>query len=1355
MSVYKKFTAQDFAIVPFNAHKQYDFVSSSAASNKVTYYSSRHTSESYSLYSSASTNPDGLFDQINTIKYNQIDHLFYRNFKTSHADRFDKFGYLTQKRDLYERANILSIPSGLYGHEIKPTSFYLSSSNEHVVDDGKGNLIISGTNVNDYPIDVRSNLFRLDPIKGFKLYDLHVFQDYAIKLRDPQGKPYEVSKQFWRRGQINPNVQQYYSFNFFGLQQIVNPIDTLYTTPTHSLDIDDSYFFNKLKFCNVSFSTSSQGSLEITQSTFSSINYNAHTGSFIVSPDDTKYDFNNGDDFAVSFYMRPKSIYSETPGIGDPWGGGYIFALSQSAELDDAGNNITYAYVVHPKIHTVKSFQSDAVDTSRFSVLPVVSDMSGSATSSGFNHYRFQDETNFTNVSNKFSLPGPYFDYSLFAWLSDENGLENDDAQLFPETIGKITDEMPDVNGFTPTTIDNPNAYPNIFMNPYGPFTINGVGNLYGPARWRHFSMNVSKVTTFCSGSTWLESGKKNTEEWLSNSQGDNLLPVIKAVRESTAEGFNDWWLPSYDEYNRINQVFGGMNPMSSGVQQSFSNMDYGVFQGFDNTPYNPPEMDYFSNYPFTDPDGVLGQTYNTRIEGTFMRYGVYNDNGDIFIGGGGIIQGPWMGENTGDYGPGGFLENNRDLGIMVNGYTKGLDGDIDATGDQDKVFGHPEHGANHLTDETKDLIFYTSNARHVDEEGNAREVICVPSKAPLIDLGDVGAAAVNVSPSLRNNTFMSTWFMSRGFPYNNDGVDGIEFTLSGLGYSGFPSSLGNGMVNTIAQSYNKTTTLTPGNTLPYYPMPIDFRNKPPGIEGIALSPNSNIFVGADGPTNLPPITYDYNEDSFNVSYEEYPALFDIVDGQVIVTEGQTIGGEGYFAPSGSTDFNEAIQGVIENVPTTTDGDGTGLTLDIIVTAQDVHGGQGPGEIVQATTNPSCLPFCVGYQIGDVITLPGNTVAPYSDGTYSNIFDPSNTQSSPVSFTITDVNTGGEKFSPCAHLMVRKEPLILEMDDKKRYILSKSTTKTEIPPVVTTPAGKGSAVVNTNTEGNAQTIDIDAEIQFPFEIYMSGSELFFDRYDGEQKQSVKCLATASTGETHEIPFHVLCQSSASVMELYLDGHLKDSKQDLTKKSTQNRANLYIGAKGKRSSLVNNYMYTDQFYNGELSMINIYDRSFNATASNGAHPIKLISESVNGSPYIGNLFYQNGFAVITHPKYQQILGSLPVGDFVIGESFTVDSESEFGIDVLQFQGSHLIYEHEYQCTVDEHEFNDTLNISARQIPSSKNYEVAGFTTGSLFKPYVTTIGLYNDNGELLVVGKLGQPIRTSNETDTTFIVRWDS
>ena len=36
-----------------------------------------------------------------------------------------------------------------------------------------------------------------------------------------------------------------------------------------------------------------------------------------------------------------------------------------------------------------------------------------------------------------------------------------------------------------------------------------------------------------------------------------------------------------------------------------------------------------------------------------------------------------------------------------------------------------------------------------------------------------------------------------------------------------------------------------------------------------------------------------------------------------------------------------------------------------------------------------------------------------------------------------------------------------------------------------------------------------------------------------------------------------------------------------------------------------------------------------------------------------------------------------------------------IDTLQFQGSHLIYEHDYQCKIEEHEFNNTSNISAEK------------------------------------------------------------
>ena len=40
------------------------------------------------------------------------------------------------------------------------------------------------------------------------------------------------------------------------------------------------------------------------------------------------------------------------------------------------------------------------------------------------------------------------------------------------------------------------------------------------------------------------------------------------------------------------------------------------------------------------------------------------------------------------------------------------------------------------------------------------------------------------------------------------------------------------------------------------------------------------------------------------------------------------------------------------------------------------------------------------------------------------------------------------------------------------------------------------------------------------------------------------------------------------------------------------------------------------------------------------------------------------------------------------------------------------------------------------------------------PYVTTVGMYNNNNELLAVGKLAQPLPTSRTTDTTILVNID-
>ena len=49
----------------------------------------------------------------------------------------------------------------------------------------------------------------------------------------------------------------------------------------------------------------------------------------------------------------------------------------------------------------------------------------------------------------------------------------------------------------------------------------------------------------------------------------------------------------------------------------------------------------------------------------------------------------------------------------------------------------------------------------------------------------------------------------------------------------------------------------------------------------------------------------------------------------------------------------------------------------------------------------------------------------------------------------------------------------------------------------------------------------------------------------------------------------------------------------------------------------------------------------------------------------------------------------------------------------------------------------------------------FTTGSEFGTYITNIGLYNDENELLVVSKLSNPIKNDKDLALSFLIRFDS
>jgi len=89
--------------------------------------------------------------------------------------------------------------------------------------------------------------------------------------------------------------------------------------------------------------------------------------------------------------------------------------------------------------------------------------------------------------------------------------------------------------------------------------------------------------------------------------------------------------------------------------------------------------------------------------------------------------------------------------------------------------------------------------------------------------------------------------------------------------------------------------------------------------------------------------------------------------------------------------------------------------------------------------------------------------------------------------------------------------------------------------------------------------------------------------------------------------------------------------------------------------------------------------------------------------------------------------------------------------LSFRNEYRVFENEIICKIADNEFNVSHNPT---LTTDTSGSLRAFATGSEFRAYVTTIGLYNEANELLMVGKLAQPIPMSDNTDTTFVIRYD-
>ena len=272
---------------------------------------------------------------------------------------------------------------------------------------------------------------------------------------------------------------------------------------------------------------------------------------------------------------------------------------------------------------------------------------------------------------------------------------------------------------------------------------------------------------------------------------------------------------------------------------------------------------------------------------------------------------------------------------------------------------------------------------------------------------------------------------------------------------------------------------------------------------------------------------------------------------------------------------------------------------------------------------------------------------------------------------------------------------------------------------------------------SASNLDTDSKIiiakasssltpQYPFKLELSSSNQMI--FSAAGSTTFKTQITSSTTVTNWT--HVVCQKSGSVLQMYVNGVLHASASNTLLINTNspftasaridNKDSIYIGGFETQSQL-----------SGVLDEIRIYNKSLSTTE------IGYLADRTEGGAFmqtnqVGNVFAKQGVVVLSSPDYRlnNVL-NLPYS--------------------ASYRSTKTIYELGVLANVDAGDFNMSSNISLTADDDSTYYN---FVTGSAFAPYITTVGLYDNAGQLLAIGKLAQPIRKRSDVDMNFLIRID-
>ena len=251
---------------------------------------------------------------------------------------------------------------------------------------------------------------------------------------------------------------------------------------------------------------------------------------------------------------------------------------------------------------------------------------------------------------------------------------------------------------------------------------------------------------------------------------------------------------------------------------------------------------------------------------------------------------------------------------------------------------------------------------------------------------------------------------------------------------------------------------------------------------------------------------------------------------------------------------------------------------------------------------------------------------------------------------------------------------------------------------------------------------------YPFRIELSGSNQLI--FSSAGSNTFKTQITSSTVVTSSWN-HVVCQKSGSSLQMYINNTLHASTTNNLLLVPNSPATASARIDNKDTLKIGGYSTNSSNVQGLIDEVRIFNKSL-TNAEISALTDRSEGGTVLQTQYVGNIFNKHGIAVISSPDYRF--------NNIIYTPFTASYRSTVTLNELSVV-----------ARLDAGDFNMSTNITLTQDDDTTYYS---FASSDDFAPYITTIGLYNDAGQLLAIGKLANSIRKRNDVDMNFLIRLD-